>query len=372
MTKKIKIGNLTNENFIGESGSTRVNEIYGYAKNLKANAVGGNDTITGGNDGAKNHLYGDAHSLKENAKGGVDTITGGSNDATNHLYGDAYSMEGNTKGGVDTITGGSNGATNYIYGDAYRMKGNVQGGNDILVGGLNAKNFIYGDAFAMSNGAKAGDDAISLANASFLALDAIGFTIANSPFTDPKPTASTSIQNNILIGDADNIINSSSGADLINIGNNSSIDIKGVTLNSYFESDVKVTSTVSLDISKNSLIGDAKSLKNSSSGNDVVGVGNNIESKLGKTTVGSYSSNSKTSASSTVSINLSSNKLVGDAENIASSSAGDDSLSVGDNLKNSVGNVSAISIDAGTSVSNILLNLKILDNVVSSTKCNTV
>ena len=364
MTKKIKIDNLTNENFIGESGSTRVNEIYGDAKNLKANAVGGNDTITGGNDGATNHLYGDAHSLKENAKGGVDTITGGSNDATNHLYGDAYSMECNTKGGVDTITGGSNGATNYIYGDAYRMKGNVQGGNDILVGGLNAKNFIYGDAFAMSNGAKAGDDAISLASASSLALDAIGFTIANSPFTDPKPTASTSIQNNILIGDADNIINSSSGADLINIGNNSSIDIKGVTLNSFFESDVKVTSTISLDIFKNSLIGDAKSLKNSSSGNDVVGVGNNIESKLGKTTVGSYSSNSKSSASSTVSINLSSNRLVGDAENIASSSAGDDSLSVGNNLKTTVGDVSTISIDGGASESNILFNLKFLDNVL--------
>ena len=364
MTKKNQTGNLTNENFTGESGAIWINEIYGDAKNLKANAVGGNDTITGGNDGATNHLYGDAHSLKENAKGGVDTITGGSNDATNHLYGDAYSMECNTKGGVDTITGGSNGATNYIYGDAYRMKGNVQGGNDILVGGLNAKNFIYGDAFAMSNGAKAGDDAISLASASSLALDAIGFTIANSPFTDPKPTASTSIQNNILIGDADNIINSSSGADLINIGNNSSIDIKGVTLNSFFESDVKVTSTISLDISKNSLIGDAKSLKNSSSGNDVVGVGNNIESKLGKTTVGSYSSNSKSSASSTVSINLSSNRLVGDAENIASSSAGDDSLSVGNNLKTTVGDVSTISIDGGASESNILFNLKFLDNVL--------
>jgi serralysin len=364
MTKKNQTGKPANENFTGESGSTWINEIYGDAKNLKGNAVGGNDTITGGNDGAKNHLYGDAHGLKENAIGGVDTITGGSNVATNYIYGDAYSMEGNAKGGVDTITGGSNDATNYIYGDAYRMKGNVQGGNDILVGGLNAKNFIYGDAFAMSNGVKAGDDAISLANASTLALDAIGFIIANIPFTDPKPTASASIQNNILIGDADNIINSSSGADLINIGNNSSIDIKGLTLNSYFESDVKVTSTVSLDISKNSFIGDAKSLKNSSSGNDVVGVGNNIESKLAKTTLGSYSSNSKTSASSTVSINLSSNRLVGDAENIASSSAGDDSLSVGDNLKNNVGNMKTTASDGGGLVSNILLNFKFLDNVL--------
>ena len=137
-----------------------------------------------------------------------------------------------------------------------------------------------------------------------------------------------------------------------------------MTLNSFFESDVKVTSTISLDISKNSLIGDAKSLKNSSSGNDVVGVGNNIESKLGKTTVGSYSSNSKSSASSTVIINLSSNRLVGDAENIASSSAGDDSLSVGNNLKTTVGDVSTISIDGGASESNILFNLKFLDNVL--------
>jgi len=48
-------GNLTNENFTGESGSTWINEIYGDLKNLKGNAVGGNDTITGGNDGAKNH-----------------------------------------------------------------------------------------------------------------------------------------------------------------------------------------------------------------------------------------------------------------------------------------------------------------------------
>ena len=56
MTKKTKIGNLTNENFTGESGSTWINEIYGDAKNLKGNAIGGNDIITGGNDGAKNHL----------------------------------------------------------------------------------------------------------------------------------------------------------------------------------------------------------------------------------------------------------------------------------------------------------------------------
>ena len=372
MTKKTKIGNLTNENFIGESGSTWINEIYGDAKNLKGNAVGGNDSISGGNDGAKNHLYGDAHSLKENAKGGVDTITGGSNGATNYIYGDAYSMEGNAKGGVDTITGGSNDATNYIYGDAYRMKGNVQGGNDILVGGLNAKNFIYGDAFAMSNGAKAGDDAISLANASSLSLDELNISTMSGYTEDySPPPINVKIQSNSLIGDADNIANSSSGSDSINVGNNSVIDIKKQTLQSVDGSIITASSNVDLDISKNSLIGDAKSLKNSSSGNDIVAVGSDIESKLDEITVISKSNsnsnlipNSKASASSTVSINLSSNRLVGDAENIASSSAGHDSLSVGDNLKSTVAGVVNSSSNGNAVDSNILLNFKYLDNIL--------
>jgi hypothetical protein len=216
----------------------------------------------------------------------------------------------------------------------------------------------------MSNGAKAGDDAISLANSLSLSLAAVNVYSLNSATPDLTPTASASILNNTLIGDADNIVNGSGGSDSINIGNNSTALIQDVSLNSYDGSDIKASSIVSLDISKNFLIGDAKNLKNSSSGNDVVGIGNNIESKLGKTTVGSYTSNSKTSANSTVSINLSSNRLVGDAENITSSSAGYDSLSVGDNLKTNVGNVNTISRDGGTSVSNILLNLKFLDNVL--------
>ncbi len=372
MTKKNQTGNLANENFTGESGSTWINEIYGDAKNLKGNAVGGNDTITGGNDSATNHLYGDSHSLKENAKGGVDTITGGSNGATNYIYGDAYSMEGNAKGGVDTITGGANGATNYIYGDAYRMKGNVQGGNDILVGGLNAKNFIYGDAFSMSNGAKAGDDAISLANASSLSLDELNIsTMSGSTEDYSPPPINVKIQSNTLIGDADNIANSSSGSDSINVGNNSVIDIKTQTLQSVDGSIITASSNVDLDISKNSLIGDAKSLKNSSSGNDIVAVGSDIESKLDEITVISKSNsnsnlipNSKASASSIVSINLSSNRLVGDAENIASSSAGHDGLSVGDNLKSTVAGVVNSSSNGNAVDSDILLNFKYLDNIL--------
>jgi hypothetical protein len=369
MTKKNQTGNPANENFIGESGSTWINEIYGDAKNLKGNAIGGNDTITGGNDGAKNHLYGDAHSLKENAKGGVDTITGGSNGATNYIYGDAYSMEGNAKGGVDTITGGANGATNYIYGDAYSMKGKVQGGNDILVGGLNAKNFIYGDAFAMSNGAKAGDDDIRLASASSLPLDELRISIiggSSGPAEDFSPTPiNIKVQSNTLIGDADNIANSSSGSDSINVGNNSIIDIKKQTLQSAGGSIINASSNVDLDISKNSLIGDAKSLKNSSSGNDTVAVGSDIESKLDEIIVSSSSnSNSEANASSKVNNTLSSNRLIGDAENIISSSAGYDTLSVGDNLQSTVADVVNSSKNGSVVKSNVLLNFKFLDNIL--------
>jgi hypothetical protein len=255
------------------------------------------------------------------------------------------------------------------------MKGNVQGGNDILVGGLNAKNFIYGDAFAMSNGAKAGDDDISLANASSLSLDELIISImsgSSGSAEDYSPLPiNVKIQSNSLIGDADNIANSSSGSDSINVGNNSVIDIKTQNLQSVDGSIITASSNVDLDISKNSLIGDAKSLKNSSSGNDTVAVGSDIENKLDEITVISKSNsnsnlipNSKASASSTVSINLSSNRLVGDAENIASSSAGHDSLSVGDNLKSTVAGVVNSSNNGNAVDSDVLLNFKFLDNVL--------
>ena len=364
MTKKNQIGNLTNEIFTGNSGAIWINEIYGDPKNLKGNAVGGNDIINGGNDGATNHLYGDAYGMEGNAKGGVDTITGGSNGATNYIYGDAYSMERNTKGGVDTITGGANGATNYIYGDAYRMKGNVQGGNDILIGGLNTKNFIYGDAFAITNGAKAGDDAISLANASSLVLNKVVVFIADGSTKDfSPPITSSTIQNNALIGDADNILKSSSGADSINIGNNSSIDIDEVSLYSLFGSNINILSTVGLDISKNSLIGDAKILKNSSSGNDNVAVGLNIINNVDKKNF-TTSNNSIVSDRLTVDINLSSNRLIGDAESMKKSSGGHDIIQLGNNFKNKLGDAISDSYIASSLQSSSITKFSLSDNAI--------
>ena len=129
MPTNVQTGTLSAQTLDGIDGANNTNIIYGDAKNLKNKTVGGDDIITGGDDGA-----------------------------INYIYGDAYRMEGKSKGGADFLVGGANGATNYIFGDSYSMKGKVVGGNDLLVGVNGSKNFIYGDSYIMRDGAKGGDD----------------------------------------------------------------------------------------------------------------------------------------------------------------------------------------------------------------------
>ena len=319
-----------------------------------------------GADGANNTdiIYGDANKLKGNTVGGDDSIIGGDEGAINFLYGDAYSIEGKAKGGADKITGGANGSTNYIYGDAYSMQGKVQGGNDILVGGIGSKNIIYGDAYTMIDGVKGGDDDISLANSSSLVLNPIICLLLDGSKINFISKQNLNIQDNKLIGDADSITNSSSGIDSISIGNNSKVDIGEIKLQSFNGSDVNALSKVGLDISKNLLIGDAKSMKNSSSGNDVIAIGKNMVNQLSRVSVASFSSNSKASTSSEININFSSNKLMGDAENIVNSSAGYDNLTIGDSFQNTVGVLETVSNNGGAASSEILLNFKFLDNTL--------
>ena len=54
-------------------------------------------------------MYGDAFDMSDNALGGNDTLTGGFSanrfPSENDLYGDAYSMFDNSRGGNDTLTG---------------------------------------------------------------------------------------------------------------------------------------------------------------------------------------------------------------------------------------------------------------------------
>ena len=142
--------------------------------------TGGDDTVTGGSNGADNVIYGDAKAvnfaLGTQFTGGIDTITGGV-DSDNLIFGDiagdpsdpADPITGETTlaagakfvGGNDVIMGGAGTgaftADNEIYGDVggsliLMVNANlgatevtVQGGVDTITGGDGAENEIYGD-----------------------------------------------------------------------------------------------------------------------------------------------------------------------------------------------------------------------------------
>ena len=120
------------------------NLAYGDALTMSGKAVGGNDTLSGGNNsGAVDvvcQFYGDAKSMSESAKGGNDTLTGGSNTGTgtmsNILYGDAEFMSGSAKGGDDTLIAGTaapgSTVSNDMWGDG-QLSGGAQGGKDQFV-----------------------------------------------------------------------------------------------------------------------------------------------------------------------------------------------------------------------------------------------
>jgi hypothetical protein len=112
---------------------------------MSGKAVGGNDTLTGGNNSGAvdivSQFYGDAKSTSESAKGGNDTLTGVSNTGTgstvsNILYGDAESMSGSAKGGNDALIAGTAAAgstvSNDMWGDG-QLSDRAEGGKDLFV-----------------------------------------------------------------------------------------------------------------------------------------------------------------------------------------------------------------------------------------------
>ncbi|MER9078016.1 hypothetical protein [Mesorhizobium sp. M0895] len=101
-------------------------------------ALGGDDVaVLQGT--AHNVGYGDAVTMLGNAVGGNDTLTGGDKsafpDVLNELSGDARAMSGSAQGGNDIVTGGQNSESgqvrNFLCGDALQMSGSAQGGNDV-------------------------------------------------------------------------------------------------------------------------------------------------------------------------------------------------------------------------------------------------
>ena len=289
-----------------------------------------------GADGANNTdiIYGDANKLKGTTVGGADTIIGGDDGAINYLYGDAYSMEGKSKGGADKITGGANGSTNYIYGDAYSMEGKVKGGNDILLGGVDSKNIIYGDAYSMRDGARGGDDQISANKNSLLVLNYNLVTNNGFPEIINNEHFNSSISDNFLVGDANQINDGVCGNDVINVADHANIkqtDFLSRSTNSRIEFSLYID----LDTKNIKLIGDAEYMRNSIGGSDIVSILDNLKNI---TTLLNNSSERNSTTDNFISNNFSilNNELFGDASIVRNSKSGDDNLNIGNNFLSSV------------------------------------
>lgn len=148
-------GQLADNDFVGSLNS-RTYYIWGDSRiQLFGTAVGGNDTITITGAGNFSVLYGDAYYLY--AQGGDDTITGGDN-GSNYMYGDAYYLYASGVGGNDTIIGGVD-SGNRLVGDAYLMSSGAIAGNDTLIAGVGGQSRLIGDAW-LGRGGTAGDDVL--------------------------------------------------------------------------------------------------------------------------------------------------------------------------------------------------------------------
>jgi hypothetical protein len=138
--------------------SSHGEHIVGDAFRASGNAVCGNDSIRGAILGSFEWLYGDvSEDLRGNATGGNDFISGG-RESSVHAFGDAYRAWDNVTCGDDVITGAAFALNGFIYGDALELHGNAAGGNDILVGGILTFNYLYGDAQTLTDSASGGDD----------------------------------------------------------------------------------------------------------------------------------------------------------------------------------------------------------------------
>ena len=174
--------------------------------------------------------------------------------------------------------------------------------------------------------------------------------------------ASYSITENSLIGDSLSIKNSSAGDDILEVGNNFSNVFQKISSNV----NSGKTSVISLDsnftVSNNSLIGDAENMRNSSSGDDVISVGNALNADIAA--IDSYALSLNSLADTTVSLKytLLDNRLIGDAKTMQDSSGGDDRLAVGNDLTISFSSINNIVYSSGSIQSNVLFNFSLSDN----------
>ncbi|MGD9537850.1 MAG: calcium-binding protein [Alphaproteobacteria bacterium] len=135
------------------------NTLYGDANffGSGAGAVGGNDVLSA--TGTGNQLYGDGgFRIASNGRGGNDVLTAVSTSGqSNDLYGDARELRTDAVGGNDTLIGGN--GNDLIVGDALIMNPTARGGNDQLWG--DAKGAASGGADSFAFAGNFGKDVIN-------------------------------------------------------------------------------------------------------------------------------------------------------------------------------------------------------------------
>lgn len=176
------------------------NDITGDGTEMECNAIGGNDSLMGGNVvptsvgcelGLENYIDGDGDDMEDSSVGGADRLFGGSATAyasgdadiwvENWINGDGEEMEDCSRGGADFIQGGNLVAVaasadaevlNVLSGDAGYMECDAAGGNDTLLGGGvtgvtgacyggEVENYMAGDAMELDGASMLGNDKLT-------------------------------------------------------------------------------------------------------------------------------------------------------------------------------------------------------------------
>ena len=378
----------------GDDGA--INYLYGDAYSMEGKSKGGADVIKGGSNGSTNYIYGDAYSMQGKVQGGNDILVGGI-DSKNIIYGDAYSMRDGVKGGGDVINIDNNiivnaggiviqnfggpaidrslensytTSDNFLIGDAYIISGGL-GGNDFINqdNGINiysrqtflsalfskinfkvtlnfniSNNELIGDAVLLNNGV-GGDDVINVSNDLIYSSEVFGVS-SRGIFSDLSAGSSVYLEslmnlinnNNKFIGDSKMMFCSIGGNDAISIFNNLNIDMEAAFSRTIGSShgDTRVSNTFL--IFDNEMVGDAITMLNSRSGDDVISLGNNITIFSGEI-ISDARDNSSSNSQTKIDISLVNNSLFGDAQIIEKSKGGNDIISVGNNFIASSGNV---------------------------------
>ena len=145
------------------------------------------------------------------------------------------------------------------------------------------------------------------------------------------------VSNNSLIGDAEIMRNSSSGDDVISVGNAFSSVIESINNSSIFVNTFAATAvSLNYSVSDNRLTGDAITMQDSSGGNDRFIIGNDLN-----ILVSSIKNNSDIKGYIVSNLLIFSylidNNLLGDAESMKKSSGGHDTIELGNNFKINLG-----------------------------------